>query len=69
MNQQKFRIIGKPLHPNKHQAIFELCEEYLGNQERNESIDWAVTSKQGAMINIQNKHTFENFICKVNENC
>jgi hypothetical protein len=68
MITQKFKIIGKPIHPNKHQTIFDMCEEYLINPERNENIDWTITSKQGAMIVIQNKNTLENFICRVNEN-
>ena len=29
MSQEKFKIVGKPVHKNKHQAIFELFDEYL----------------------------------------
>lgn len=59
-------MIGKPVHPNKHAAIFELCEQYLANENNNQNEDWIIISREGRNIGIKNKHTFETFICQKN---
>jgi hypothetical protein len=67
MSQEKFKIVGKPVHKNKHQAIFELFDEYLENPERCESLDWIILSKDGPTINFKNKHTLEKFVCVIRQ--
>lgn len=66
MERAKFRIVGKPLHPNKHEAVFELCEKFMADETQNESEDWILISKDGPKFNLKNKNTFEVFVCQKN---
>lgn len=57
----KYKLIGKPLHPNKHQVLFELFDAYFVNSSENETEDWIITKEENSVLTVMNKHTFEEF--------
>lgn len=63
MTKYSYKVVGKPLHPNKHQAIFDLCNAFMNidGYERVENEDWKILGEQCGFISIMNKHTFEAF--------
>lgn len=61
MEKHSYKIIGKPIHPNKHQVIFDLCDAFLKTSERVQNIDWKILGEQCGVISIMNKNTIEYF--------
>jgi hypothetical protein len=58
-----YKIIGKPLHPNKQKALFDMFDAWMntGVDCRIESADWQILGEQGGEIIVENKHTQEKF--------
>jgi len=64
--KKEFKIVGKPLHPNKRPAVFELCEKFIANNYQSvEDDDWRMLREESGIIEFKNKHTLENFTCKI----
>ena len=63
--KHEFKIIGKPLHPNKRVVVFELCQEFIEKNEPIENDDWKVLREVSGIIELRNKHTLEFFECKI----
>lgn len=63
--KKEFSIIGKPIHPNKRVAIFELCNKFIQTKEQVEDEDWKILNEECNVINFENKHTRELFTCKI----
>jgi hypothetical protein len=63
MRTYQFKLIGKPLHPNKQNVLFQMFNDWLNTPgaERLENEDWRILGEQCAIITVQNKHTFEIF--------
>lgn len=66
ITKHEFKIVGKPLHPNKRPAVFELCEKFVQNQfQPVEDEDWKVLKEEDGIIELRNKNTLEYFTCKI----
>lgn len=58
-----YKLIGKPLHPNKQKALFDMFNVFMNSAIdcKVESDDWKILGKQGGQITVENKHTQETF--------
>lgn len=66
ITRTEFKIVGKPLHPNKRPAVFELCDNFIKNgYQPIEDDDWRMLREEDGIIEFKNKHTLENFTCRI----
>lgn len=68
IKKYKYKFIGKSLHPNKEQEVFDLCDEYMNHSEYKPSnVDWQILGEQCATVSVMNNHTFEIFECEIQD--
>jgi hypothetical protein len=64
MSLYKYKLVGKPLHPNKQETIFPMLDEFMrptGNVNLTNSEDWQVLGEKCGELLVKNKHTLEIF--------